>query len=154
MTPTNSAEEPVIENDAWMWSPPPFAERVMITPGLSKYQALQRYRQELLHSADTAINGATHFLFLGYGFNDSHLDEYIKRKLITQASHGLILTRSSNQRIDTLLSHADNLWLVCKPDDSSINGSRIYNRNFAEALVLPGRKLWDVREFTAQILGG
>ena len=32
----------VIENNAWMWCPPDYAKRVMITPGLSKYQTLQR----------------------------------------------------------------------------------------------------------------
>jgi hypothetical protein len=142
----------VIENDAWMWNPPDYAERVMITPGLSKYQTLQRYRQELLQSADAAIDRATHFLFLGYGFNDSHLEEYIKRKLITQASHGLIITRDSNERIECLLGQSDNLWLVCKMENEA--GTRIYNKHYPDWLTLPGRTFWDICEFTRQILGG
>lgn len=142
----------VIENNAWMWNPPDFAERVMITPGLSKYQTLQRYRQELLQSADAAIDRATHFLFLGYGFNDSHLEEYIKRKLITQASHGLVITRDSNERIESLLAQSDNLWLVCKMENEI--GTRIYNRQYPDWLTLPDKTLWDIGEFTKQILGG
>jgi DNA-binding LacI/PurR family transcriptional regulator len=137
-----------------MWKPPDFAERVMITPGLSKYQTLQRYRQELLQSADAAIDKAARFLFLGYGFNDTHLEEYIKRKLITQACHGLIVTRDTNQRIESLLSQSDNLWLVCKSDEQNGDGSRIYNRQYSNSLILPGENLWDVRTFTDQILGG
>lgn len=144
----------VIENNAWMWNPPDFAERVMITPGLSKYQTLQRYRQELLQSADAAIENATHFLFLGYGFNDSHLEEYIKRKLITQGCQGLIVTRGSNPRIDSLLDQANNLWLVCKSDDNTIEGTRIFNNQYEGSLVIKGKKLWDVMDFTTQILGG
>jgi hypothetical protein len=144
----------VVQNDAWMWKPPDFAERVMITPGLSKYQTLQRYRQELLQSADAAIDKAARFLFLGYGFNDTHLEEYIKRKLITQACHGLIVTRDTNQRIESLLSQSDNLWLVCKSDEQNGDGSRIYNRQYSNSLILPGENLWDVRTFTDQILGG
>ena len=105
----------VVENNAWMWDPPDFAERVMITPGLSKYQTLQRYRQELLKSADAAIDRATHFLFLGYGFNDSHLEEYIKRKLITQGCTGLIVTRDSNPRIESLLGKCAQL-VACLQD--------------------------------------
>ena len=58
----------VVENNAWMWDAPDFSDRVIITPGLSKYQTLQNYRQELLKSADAAIDKAHHFLFLGYGF--------------------------------------------------------------------------------------
>ena len=142
----------VIENNAWMWSPPGFAERVMITPGLSKYQALQRYRRELLQFADDAVESATHFLFLGYGFNDSHLEEYMKRKLVTQSSQGLIVTRDCNPRIESLLEEADNLWLVCKEEDG--DGSRIYNKRHSGWLSLPNQKLWDVRDFTHRIFGG
>lgn len=144
----------VIENNAWMWNPPAFAERVMITPGLSKYQMLQHYRQELLQSADKAIDKETHFLFVGYGFNDSHLEEYIRRKLVSQACNGLIVTRDSNPRIEALLDKADNLWLVCKSQESGSEDTRIFNRRYSNWLNLPGRRLWDVREFTNQILGG
>jgi len=144
----------VVENNAWMWNPPDFTERVMITPGLSKYQTLQRYRQELLQSADTAINKAAHFLFLGYGFNDNHLEEYITRKLISQGCKGLIVTRDSNPRIEALLSNADNLWLVCKSEDAALEETRIFNRQYSDSLRLPEKRLWDIREFTTQILGG
>jgi hypothetical protein len=144
----------VVENNAWMWDPPSFAQRVMITPGLSKYQALQRYRQELLQSADAAIENSTHFLFLGYGFNDSHLEEYIRRKLVNQGSHGLIVTRDSNPRIESLLEDSDNLWLVCKSDEGAQDGSRVFNKNYSDWLVVSDKKLWDVSEFTTQILGG
>jgi len=144
----------VVENNAWMWNPPNFTERVMITPGLSKYQTLQRYRQELLQSADAAIEKATHFLFLGYSFNDNHLEEYIKRKLITQRCNGLIVTRDSNPRIGALLSEANNLWLVCKSEDTNSEEARIFNRQYSDWLRLPAKRLWDICEFTTQILGG
>lgn len=141
----------VVENNAWMWNPPEFAERVMITPGLAKYQAIQRYRRELLQSADGAVESATHFLFLGYGFNDGHLEEYIKRKLIAQSSHGLIVTRDSNPRIESLLDQAENVWLVCKM--GSEDGTRIFNKRHAGGLALSNQRLWDVREFTTRIFG-
>lgn len=144
----------VVENNAWMWNPPDFAERVMITPGLSKYETLQRYRRELLKAADEAIENATHFLFLGYGFNDKHLEEYITRKLVNQKCNGVIVTRDVNPRIDALLSQAQNLWLVCKTDVANSNGTRIFNRQYSDWLSLPTKKLWDVAEFTTSILGG
>ncbi len=144
----------LIENNAWMWYPPDYAERIMITPGLKKYQTLQKYRQELLQSADTAIDKATHFLFLGYGFNDNHIEEYIKRKLITQACCGLIVTKDSNTRIESLLSKSNNLWLVCKLADEAANGSRVYNKQYADWLLLPEKTIWDICDFTTQILGG
>ncbi len=144
----------VIENNTWMWHAPGFADRVMITPGISKHQALQHYRQELLQYADSAIENANRFLFLGYGFNDSHLEEYIKRKLTVSACKGLIITRDSNSRIESLVEQADNLWLVCKMPQEGEGGTRIFNRQYADWLILPEYKLWDIETFTAEILGG
>lgn len=143
----------VVENNAWMWDVPGACARVMITPGLAKYQTLQTFRQELLKSADAAIDKASHFLFLGYGFNDGHLEEYIKRKLVTQSCRGLVVTRDSNPRIEALLANAPNLWLVCKMQAASDEGTRIYNKNYPDWLVLPAVRLWDVGEFTKRIMG-
>lgn len=143
----------LIENNSWTWDPPEFAQRIIITPGLSKYEVLQKYRQELLTRADSAISSSSSFLFLGYGFNDNHLEEYIKRKLISQASHGLIITRSINEKINTLLQGAKNLWVVCAEGDNSAN-SKIFNSQYDDWLILPGVKIWDVQEFYSDILGG
>jgi len=142
----------VIENNSWMWDPPEYAQRVLITPGLSKYQELQRYRQELLRSADDAIAKSSYFLFLGYGFSDQHLEEYIGRKLITQSCHGLIITLSSNPRIEELISKAANLWLVCRAQEDGT--TRVTNRQYNNCLDIPDRRLWDITEFTKEILGG
>jgi len=144
----------VIENNAWMWDPPDFTERVIITPGLSKYERLQRYRRELLQAADTAINKSTNFLFIGYGFSDTHLEEYIKRKLISQSCHGLVITRDCNPCIDSLLAEAENLWLVCKSEDEHSEGTRIFNKQYSNWLSLPDKRLWDIKVFTTQLLGG
>jgi hypothetical protein len=142
----------VVQNDAWAWNPPEYAERVMITPGLPKYEKLQLFRQELLRSADDAIERATQFLFLGYGFNDKHLEEYIKRKLVAQGCRGLIITRDSNSRIEALLKDAANLWLLCRSEDGT-EGTRIFNAAYPEWLVLPNERLWQVQEFSNQVLG-
>ena len=144
----------VVENNAWMWNPPDFASRVIITPGLSKYETLQNYRQELLNSADKAIEKSNRFLFLGYGFNDAHLEAYIQKKLISQACKGLIVTKDSNSRIESLLSKAENLWLVCKMQKDGADGTRIFNKQYAGWLELPTKGYWDIVTFTTEILGG
>ncbi len=142
----------VIENNSWMWDPPEYAQRVLITPGLSKFQELQRYRQELLQSADDAIAKSSHFLFLGYGFNDQHLEEYITRKLVGQSCHGLIITQSPNSRMEELIAKAANLWLVCRAQEDGI--TRVSNGQYENYLDIPDCHLWDIEEFTLQILGG
>ena len=144
----------IVENNAWMWDAPCYATRVMIAPGVSKYQTLQNYRQELLKTADAAIDKATRFLFLGYGFNDTHLEAYINKKLTTQGCKGLIVTKDSNPRIESLLSQAENLWLVCGPSDDVGDGARIFNKRYDGWLELPTKRLWDVDTFNSEVLGG
>jgi len=143
----------LIESHAWMWDPPPFAQRVIVTPGLAKYETLQAYRQELLRAADAAIARSSQFLFLGYGFNDKHLEEYIARKLITQSAKGLIVTRDSNERIEALLAKAPRLWVICKSHDGTVEGTRIANRHVGIDLFIPNQCLWDITEFTTTFLG-
>lgn len=143
----------LVENHAWMWDPPDFAQRVIVTPGLSKYETLQTYRQELLKAADAAIERASHFLFLGYGFNDKHLEEYIARKLVAQSCRGLIVTRDSNPRIEALLGKASKLWLVCRAQQGATKGTRVCNLSTATDIFIPGHDLWHVTEFTTTFLG-
>jgi SIR2-like domain len=142
----------LLENNAWLWNAPDYAQRVLITPGLSKYEKIQSHRQELLKFADAAIDRADRFLFLGYGFNDKHLEEYIRRKLIGQKCVGLGITRSASQSLKNLMQAASRLWVVCDLDDGT--GTRILNNEYSAALDLPGRALWKVSEFTDEILGG
>lgn len=143
----------LVENHAWMWDPPPFAQRVIVTPGLAKYETLQAYRQELLKAADSAIARSSQFLFLGYGFNDKHLEEYISRKLVAQSAKGLIVTRDSNDRIEALLAKAPKLWLICKSHDGTADGTRIANSHAGVDLFVPQQRLWDIAEFTTTFLG-
>ncbi|MDE2901465.1 MAG: SIR2 family protein [Chloroflexota bacterium] len=144
----------VVENNSWMWNAPDFTSRVMIAPGLSKFQTLQNYRRELLAYADAAIDQANRFIFLGYGFNDSHLESYINRKLIENSCRGIIVTRDSNVRIESLLRRSENLWLVCKMSEPNQEGTRIFNKQYSDWLVIPDKRLWDIATFTAEILGG
>jgi len=142
----------LISNDAWLKNPPRSAECVLVTPGLSKYQKLQQFRQELIQPADTAIDKASRFLFLGYGFNDSHLEVYIRRKLVDQSCHGIIITKDSNTRIEKLLSESPNLWLVCRL--SGMDGTCIKNRRYSTPLTLNGKKVWNIQEFEKYVFGG
>jgi virulence-associated protein VapD len=142
----------IIENTAWLWKPPSFMKRVIITPGASKYKALQHYRQELIQTADIAIDKSSRFLFLGYGFNDTHLEVYIQKKLVEHKSRCLIVTRDTNERIESLLKNADNSWLICRSKDNS--GSQIYNNQYADWLSIKGKNIWDIKNFEEYIFGG
>lgn len=144
-----------VENNAWMYAVPDGIERLMITPGTSKYEKLHENRLELLGQFDRAMANHDAFLFIGFGFNDSQLsNSTIRQKLVDQKCHGLIITRDTNSRIDKIINESDNLWLVCKHQDNGNDGTRIYNKQYANWLYLDDEKLWDSDVFSKKILGG
>lgn len=140
----------VIENDSWMWKPPSSVRRMIITPGLSKYEVAHRYRTELLSQADEEIQKASSFLFLGYGFNDNHLDNSIKNKIVNENCNCLIITKDINANILDLANSASSVWVVSK--GAELNGTTIYNQNY-RPLQIKSMDLWDFVVFASTILG-
>ena len=54
----------------------------IITPGIGKYEdILINASRRLLHHADSVINRAANFLCIGYGFNDSQIQELMIKKI-------------------------------------------------------------------------
>ena len=142
----------IVETDAWEIVPNN-AERLIVTPGTSKYKNLMDQRDALLSDYDQAVKSHSAFLFLGFGFNDTQLvANAIDDKLKNQLCPGLILTMESNERIQSLLSESKTTWLVCKheKDDSTM----IYNSVYRNALNLTDTALWKFDEFTNKIMGG
>ena len=143
----------IVANDAWMLAPPPFVERVMVTPGLAKYETIQNYRKELQQPADAAIEKSSRFLFLGYGFNDTHLEVPIRQKLVTGGCYGLIATKDSNPRIEKLMKDAGNLWLVCESRNPSTAGSIVMNSRYSGRLTVPGENIWSADRLMKLVMG-
>jgi len=142
----------LIENNAWLYKKPDVVERLIITPGISKYEKLHRFRTELLGKYDEAIQKHNFFLFLGFGFNDNQLNTHtILEKLKNKKANGIIITKSSNRSIENLLNASENLWLVCESEDK--NATIIRNNKFSDVLKLENEYLWKVDMFTNKILG-
>lgn len=144
--------EKIIENNAWLYKPPKEHERFIITPGESKHEKLLEFRREFLKPFDDAVEKHNTFLFLGFGFNDSQFTKDIFKKLKEQDCNGLILTKDTDNRIETFIKEAKNLWLVCKPEGS--DGTLIANKKYSEPLLLANEELWQVDNFVKKILGG
>lgn len=142
----------LIENNALLYMPTPKGtERLIITPGLSKYEKLHVYRDELLTGFDNAIRRHRFFLFLGFGFNDNQLiTRAILDKLKNKGCNGLIITKDTNDRINKLLGEAENSWLICQ----SGSGTLIKNKKYSAPLFLQNEELWKVDVFAQKILGG
>ncbi len=139
----------IVENNTWVRENPMGIERVMITPGMSKYEEIHQYRSELMLQCDESLRKHSAFLFLGFGFNDNHLINLAMNQKL-QNYPSLIITKNSNERINELVKECENAWLVCEFG----NGTCIYNSRFSKELIIKDKSLWNPREFVKEILGG
>jgi hypothetical protein len=135
----------IVECDLWTHNIPAFAKRVVIAPGKNKHEIINQYRRELQFEADNAVDNAEKFLFIGFGFNDSHIEEYIRRKLLAGKS-GLIVTRDWNERIQSLLNGARNVKLICMSRNTG-NDTEIHSYGKTVPDLILEKSLWDVNEF-------
>ncbi len=145
----------VVETDAWLYSRPDGKRRLVVTPGLGKFERTMHDREVLLSPADRAIEAASSFLFVGYGFADAHLDRArsLRTKLVEQGCPTLVVTRDASHGLLELAEKAPNLWVVCRVDEQGCDDTRIRHPSFADWLPLPGEKWWDILEFTRKVLG-
>ena len=85
----------------------------IITPGSDKYKAiLTSTSREILHNADSLIDKASNFLCIGYGFNDSQIQE----KIITKIKAGtpiVVVTKSlTNNALGIINSNSGNYAVI------------------------------------------
>lgn len=141
----------VVGVDMWIGAAPADVERVIITPGLSKYEKIQKYRKELQAKADKSVESANGFLFLGYGMNDAHIEQYIVRKIHKERKRAVCVTRDLNARIEAFAKQNESVWVVCGLENPN-EGTRIYNSQLGGWLPIQGSKLWEFSEFAKQIM--
>jgi len=139
------------ESNLWIYDCPENLERLIITPGTSKFERLHLYRDVLLSEYDNAVRNSRSFLFLGFGFKDKQLVENEIGNKIKAHSPALIITRDWSKEIQAQLDNSKNAWLICKhPDNDS---TRIFNQKYHDWLHLPDKQLWRFDEFATEIMG-
>lgn len=141
----------VVSVDMWIKNPPADIERVIITPGSSKYEKIQKYRQELQAKADVSVASANGFLFLGYGMNDMDVEQYIKRRITKYNKPAVFVTMELNDRLYEFAKQNHRVWLCCGQDNPHL-GSRIFNTQLGGWLQMPGKLLWDFAQFAEQMI--
>jgi hypothetical protein len=97
----------------------------IVTPGTKKYLTthLEPYRS-IIHNADLAINSASSYLCIGYGFNDEHIQPKLMVKCLRQKSPITIITYALSEAAKKLIleGKAQNYLAIERgeKDDQSI----------------------------------
>jgi hypothetical protein len=131
-------------------------ERFIITPGESKYEkAFLNF--DLFANANQAVSGESAFIFVGYGFNDVHIQQNIKKEIIEKNKAGIIITKELTRKADDLLKKSDNLWAVYQKkkgeNDKEETITCIYNRTYKKPLIMENSSIWEIQRFSREVLG-
>lgn len=128
----------------------PEATRLIITPGQNKFR--NGYESPFDHHrsrANEAIDRASRFLILGYGFNDDHLETHLS-PAIRGGKPTLMMTRSLSAKAEALAFGHANVISLDHAEEAGIEGTRIIIDK-AQSFV-PGIAFWDVHSFIAEVL--
>ncbi len=124
--------------------------RLIITPGLNKFRngyesPFDRHRER----ANRAIDAASRFLVLGYGFNDDHLETHLTPR-IKSGIPSLLLTHTLSHNALKLTRQHSNIMAIQHGFDGGKDGSWVFI-NATESFI-PDLALWDLSVFVPEVL--
>lgn len=123
------------------------ARPVIVPPGRGKYEETHRdpYRS-CMQEADRALSQAEAFLCVGYGFNDSHLQERLIGRCRDAKMPVVLLTRDITPKAKELLIDAKaNCVILSKAETEG--KTLIHTPNCRDGLEVEGVDLWDFHHF-------
>lgn len=83
-------------------------DRLIITPGANKYRHGYNTPFDIhREKANMAIDAASKFIVIGYGFNDEHLETHLKQRIMNGVPT-LILTKNLSNNVKTMIENKDN----------------------------------------------
>lgn len=126
-------------------------KRSIITPGTSKHQRLMEGDHDPINALGNILRITESFLFLGYGFNDSHWDQQFKTKLQSGTS-GIIISRDERPQMTELLQKHKQLWGVFSSKDGwSIIKNQEHEFDWEDEKY--SGPAWDIKTFMKEFYG-
>jgi hypothetical protein len=148
-----------VENDTWTVGCPADYTPIIAPPGDTKTQEALNSHDRLFGEALQAIDKATAFFVIGYGFMDKHIHQKILDRVRNHKCPLIVLTLDPSAELNQLSTMGKDVWVITgiqnqanvKTDPS---GTRFVNGNEKLSGDFDGVTLWQSNVFTEQILGG
>lgn len=128
----------------------PGVQRLIITPGQNKFR--NGYESPFDHHrsrANDAIDRASRFLILGYGFNDDHLETHLS-PAIAGGKPTLLITHTLSAKAVALATGHANVIALEHCTRAGADGTRIIIDRADH--YLPALDLWDLHSFISEVL--
>lgn len=124
-------------------------ERLIITPGANKYRNGYNTPFDIHRAkANTAIDGASKFIIIGYGFNDDHLETHLRQRILNGIPT-LILTRTLSDNTKSIIDGMENVIAISHFESAESSGTNIFYKNITYQL--NGIDLWDIEKLTEAV---
>lgn len=123
----------------------------IITPGGTKYQQGYKFPfNEIIPLMNDQINSKSQYIFLGYGFNDAHLENQL-REPTNRKKPWLIITKSFPDNHE-ILDQLDDYVLIKQSTGITKGSTVIYKKNNILKKYETEDELWDIQCLTEKIL--
>jgi hypothetical protein len=128
-------------------------------PGDTKIQEALNFHDRLFGEALQAIDKATAFFVIGYGFRDKHIHQKILERVRNHKCPLIVLTLDPSEKLDKLITEGKDVWVITGILDKAKgktdrSGTRFANSKEELTGEFGGVALWQSDVFTEQILGG
>ena len=148
-----------IENDTWTVGCPADYTPMIAPPGDTKNREALNFHDRLFGEAFQAIDKATAFFVIGYGFRDEHIHQKILEHVRNHKCPLIVLTLDPSAELDQLPATGKDVWVITGIQDRSngktdASGTRIVNCREELSGDFGGISLWQNNAVTGQILGG
>lgn len=124
---------------------------IIITPGTSKYKESFKWAFDDQRTAgNRAATSSTRLMFIGYGFNDDHLEQYLCPGLrLTKPT--LIVTKTLSPNALALIRNSSQVQVLALCADSSTDTRTHVVSSTGEDIVVSER-LWDLEGFNKGVI--
>lgn len=118
----------------------------IITPGSKKYEKGYEVPFDYhISKMGQEIDGAKRLIFIGYGFNDSHLETHLI-KTNNSSKPQLILTRTLSDKAKQIAKNNSNVIAI---ESNGSNGSKIYIEQKCHEV--QDKMLWDISKLIKEV---
>lgn len=124
---------------------------IIITPGASKYRESFRWAfDDQRTSGNRVVSNATRLMFIGYGFNDDHLEQHICPSLKLNKPT-VILTKQLSENAKKVISNSNSAQVIalCAVSDTD-SRTRVTSSSGEELIV--DEQLWHLEGFNKGVL--
>lgn len=126
-------------------------EPLIVTPGVSKYERThdEPFRSAI-QGADAALDAASSFLCVGYGFRDRHIQPKIVERCTQRNVPIVILAHTLTGEAKSFLAkNAGQAYMALEKDGA---GTRVFSPDYPNGTTVPHADIWSFEYFNKMVL--